>query len=104
MTGRPYVLVFSHCYHGSVDETFVTLEANARPRSREGNVGPAVDPTTTTRVCEFNDLPAVERLLADRQGACGLAQPPLANIAIVLPRARFLAGLPPPRGAARPPL
>ena len=26
LTERPYVLVFSHCYHGSVDETFVTLE------------------------------------------------------------------------------
>src|SRR3954464_13927139 len=39
MTGRPYVLVFSHCYHGSVDETFVTPGAGARPRSREGNVG-----------------------------------------------------------------
>jgi hypothetical protein len=30
--------------HGSVDETFITLD-----------VGPAVDPTLTTRVCEFND-------------------------------------------------
>src|SRR4051794_200242 len=93
MTRRPYVLVFSHCYHGSVDETFVTLEANARPRSREGNVGPAVDPTTTTRVCEFNDLRAVERLLADRQVACVLTEPALTNIGIVLPDDGFLAGL-----------
>src|SRR3954454_11676933 len=93
MTRRPYVLVFSHCYHCSVDETFVTLEANARPRSREGNVGPAVDPTTTTRVCEFNDLPAVERLLADRQVACVLTEPALTNIGIVLPADGFLAGL-----------
>ena len=44
MTGRPSVLVFSHCYHGSVDETFVTLDAGARPRSREGNVGPGGRP------------------------------------------------------------
>src|SRR3954471_18774629 len=93
MTRRPYVLVFSHCYHGSVDETFVTLEANARPRSREGNVGPAVDPTTTTRVCEFNDLPAVERLLADRQVACVLTEPALTNIGIVLPEPGFLDGV-----------
>src|SRR3954462_2834008 len=105
MTQRPYVLVFSHCYHGSVDAAFVTLEANARPRSREGNGGPAVDPTTTTRVCEFNDLPAVERLPADRQGAAGgrplaarpvacvLTEPALANIGIVLPDDGILAGL-----------
>src|SRR4051794_28700397 len=92
MTRRPYVLVFSHCYHGSVDETFVTLEAG-RPRSREGNVGPAVDPTTTTRVCEFNDIAAVERLLADEQVACVLTEPALTNIGIVLPEDGFLDGL-----------
>ena len=66
MTGRPYVLVFSHCYHGSVDETFITLDAGTRPRSREGNVGPAVDPTVTTRVCEFNDLAATTAADVDR--------------------------------------
>src|SRR3954452_19079943 len=93
MTERPYVLVFSHCYHGSVDETFVTLGGDGRPHSREGNVGPAVDPTTTTRVCEFNDLEAVERLLADEQVACVLTEPALTNIGIVLPQDGFLEGL-----------
>src|SRR3954462_98731 len=93
MTRRPYLLVFSHCYHGSVDETFVTLEAGTRPRSREGNVGPAVDPTPPTRVCDFNDLAAVERLLADEQVACVLTEPALTNIGIVLPEDGFLAGL-----------
>ncbi len=88
LTQRPHVLVFSHCYHGSVDETFVTLDGG-RPRSRAGNVGPAVDPTVTTRVCEFNDVEAVERLLADGQVACVLAEPALTNIGIVLPDAGF---------------
>jgi glutamate-1-semialdehyde 2,1-aminomutase len=92
VTQRPYVLVFNYCYHGSVDETFVTLDG-ARPRSREGNVGPAVDPTLTTRVCEFNDLGAVERLLADGQVACVLAEPALTNIGIVLPDPGFHEGL-----------
>src|SRR3954447_26979729 len=93
MTGRPHVLVFSHCYHGSVDESLVTLEAGARPRSRAGNVGPAVDPTTTTRVCEFNDLDAMRRLLADEQVACVLTEPALTNIGIVLPEPGFHEGL-----------
>jgi glutamate-1-semialdehyde 2,1-aminomutase len=93
MTGRPYVLVFSHCYHGSVDESFVTLDGGGRPRSRAGNVGPAVDPATTTRVCEFNDLEAVERLLADEQVACVLTEPALTNIGIVPPEPGFHAGL-----------
>jgi glutamate-1-semialdehyde 2,1-aminomutase len=89
VTRRPYVLVFNHCYHGSVDEAFVTLDAGARPRSRPGNVGPAVDPTITTRVCEFNDVDAVERLLADEQVACVLAEPALTNVGIVLPEDGF---------------
>ena len=89
MTRRPYVLVFSHCYHGSVDETFITLADGARPRSRAGNVGPAVDPTTTTRVCEFNDAEEVHHLLADEQVACVLAEPALTNIGIVLPEPGF---------------
>ena len=28
ITGRPKVLVFNHCYHGTVDETFATLSGN----------------------------------------------------------------------------
>ena len=93
VTRRPYVLVFSHCYHGTVDETFVTLDGGGRTRSRAGNVGPAVDPTVTTRVCEFNDLEAVERLLADEQVACVLTEPALTNIGIVLPEEGFLDGV-----------
>jgi glutamate-1-semialdehyde 2,1-aminomutase len=93
ITRRPYVLVFNYCYHGSVDETFITLDDGARPRSREGNVGPAVDPTVTTRVCEFNDVEALERLLADEQVACVLAEPALTNIGIVLPKPGFYDAL-----------
>ncbi len=92
ITGRPQVLVFSWCYHGTVDETFVIDEGGVA-RSRPGNVGPMVDPATTTRVCEFGDLDAVERLLADEQVACVLTEPALTNIGIVLPPDGFLAGL-----------
>lgn len=92
ITRRPLVLVFNGCYHGTVDESFATLVDGA-PRSRAGNVGPAVDPTTTTRVVEFNDLPALERALADRRVACVLAEPALTNVGIVLPEPGFLAAL-----------
>ena len=70
LTGRRRVLVFAWCYHGSVDETFVILE-DGRPRARPGLVGAAVDPTETTAVVEFNDLPALERRWrAARSPAC----------------------------------
>src|SRR4051794_1135289 len=49
ITGHPYVLVFSYCYHGSVDEAFAVADGRGGTRSREGNVGPAVDPAATTR-------------------------------------------------------
>ncbi len=61
-TGRDKILVFSYSYHGSVDETFVVTDEAGRPRSRPGNVAPAVDPVTTTRVVEFNDPEALQRV------------------------------------------
>jgi glutamate-1-semialdehyde 2,1-aminomutase len=96
LTGRRKVLVFAWCYHGSVDETFVVLGADGRPRARDGLVGPAVDPTATTAVVELNDLPALEAVLADGEIACVLAEPALTNIGIVLPEPGFWEGV---RGA-----
>jgi len=92
ITRRPRILVFSYCYHGSVDESFVVLDGG-KARSRPGNVGPPVEPSLTTRVVEFNDLPALERELSHGDVAAVLAEPALTNIGIVLPDARFHAGL-----------
>ena len=85
VTGRPRLLVFNHCYHGSVDETFATLAADGGVVAREGNVGPPVDLAETTRVVEFNDLVALERELAHGDVACVLAEPAMTNVGIVLP-------------------
>ena len=91
VTGRPRVCVFNWCYHGSVDEALVTLPASGGPaRSRAGNVGPAVDPATTTRVAEFNEIESVEAALAHGDVACLLMEPALTNIGIVLPQDGFL--------------
>jgi glutamate-1-semialdehyde 2,1-aminomutase len=85
VTGRPKVLVYSYCYHGSVDEAFAVAAPDGTTRSREGNVGPAVDPSVTTRAVEFNDLDALERALANGDVACVLAEPAMTNMGIVLP-------------------
>ncbi|MDP9220487.1 MAG: transaminase [Actinomycetota bacterium] len=90
VTRRPKVLVFSWCYHGSVDESFVVAGPDGTARTRAGNVGAAVDPTTTTRVVEFNEPAALERELAHRDVACVLMEPALTNIGIVLPEPGFL--------------
>jgi glutamate-1-semialdehyde 2,1-aminomutase len=88
LTGRPKILVFNWCYHGSVDETFATLDGGAVV-AREGNVGPPVALAETTRVVEWNDVDALERELAHGDVACVLAEPALTNIGIVLPEPGF---------------
>jgi len=92
ITGRPKILVFNWCYHGTVDETFVTLR-DGHAAAREGNLGPPVDPALTTRVVEFNDLPALEAALAHGDVACVLAEPALTNVGIVHPEPGFHAAL-----------
>ena len=85
LTGRPKVLVYSYCYHGSVDEAFAVANPHGITISREGNVGPAIDPSITTRAVEFNDLDALEAALAFEDVACVLAEPAMTNMGIVLP-------------------
>jgi glutamate-1-semialdehyde 2,1-aminomutase len=84
ITGRRQILVFNWCYHGTVDETFITLEDGvAKPR--RGNVGPPVDPSVTTKVVEFNDLDSLAKALQPGDVACVLAEPALTNVGIVHP-------------------
>jgi glutamate-1-semialdehyde 2,1-aminomutase len=82
LTGRPKILVFDWCYHGTVDETFATLE-DGEVVARSGNLGPPVSPAATTRVVQFNDVEALERELAHGDVAVVLTEPALTNIGIV---------------------
>ena len=89
LTGRPKILVFNGCYHGTVDESFATLRDDGSVGVRTGNVGPPVDPSLTTKVVELNDLDALEAALVSSDVACVLAEPALTNIGIVLPEPGF---------------
>jgi len=93
VTGRPKVLVFNWCYHGTVDETFAVLADDGSVVPRPGSLGPQVDVALTTKVVEQNDLAALERALAPGDVACVLAEPALTNIGIVLPDPGFHEGL-----------
>jgi glutamate-1-semialdehyde 2,1-aminomutase len=93
ITGRPKVLVYNWCYHGSVDETVATIRDDGSVGARVGSVGPQVDPALTTKVIEFNDLDALERALEPGDVACVLAEPALTNIGIVLPDPGYHAAL-----------
>jgi glutamate-1-semialdehyde 2,1-aminomutase len=82
---RPKILVFNYCYHGSVDEAFITLDEEGTPMSRPNNMGPQVDPHLTTKVIEFNDIAALETVLSTRDVAAVLAEPVMTNIGIIHP-------------------
>ena len=86
LTGRPYVLVFSYCYHGSVDEAFAVVRrprrhaARARATSARRSIPRAPrgrSSSTTSR--------RSRRALADGRVACVLAEPAMTNMGIILP-------------------
>jgi glutamate-1-semialdehyde 2,1-aminomutase len=93
ITGRDKIVVIDRCYHGSVDETFATLDDAGFTIKREGNIGAPVDLDVTTRVVEFNDLPAMEAALAKGDVAAILMEPAMTNIGIVLPEPGYLKGV-----------
>src|SRR5215475_12313987 len=84
ITQRPKILVYHYCYHGTVDETLVSLAGGA-VGPRRGNIGPPVNPAETTRVVEFNDLQALEEALRHHDVAVLLAEPAMTNVGIILP-------------------
>jgi glutamate-1-semialdehyde aminotransferase len=85
-TGRRKVLVIDHCYHGTVDEAYATLDDEGRVVSRRRNIGPPVPLDETTVVVEFDDLAGLEAALDTGDVAAVLIEPAMTNIGIVLPQ------------------
>lgn len=88
VTGRPKVLVFQWCYHGTVDETFAVREGD-RVVARPGNIGAPVQLESTTKVVEMNDMEAVAAALAPGDVAAVLMEPVMTNVGIVHPDPGF---------------
>ena len=84
ITGRPNVIAFNRCYHGAVEDTFVTLK-DGKVITSPSLVGEVRDLSAHTRLIEFNDIAALERALADETVACVLAEPVMTNVGMVLP-------------------
>ena len=90
ITGRTKIIVIDRCYHGSVDETFATIDSSGKTIAREGNIGAPVSLDVTTRVVEFNDLVGMEKALENGDVAAILMEPAMTNVGIVLPKAGYL--------------
>jgi len=93
ITGKSKIVVIDRCYHGSVDETFATLDASGKTVAREGNIGAPVPLDVTTRVVEFNDLVGMEKALAAGDVAAILMEPAMTNVGIVLPDDGYLVAV-----------
>ena len=93
ITGKTKIIVIDRCYHGSVDESFATLDSKGKTVAREGNIGAPVDLDVTTRVVPFNNLPAMKNALANNDVAAILMEPAMTNVGIVLPKDKYLAGV-----------
>ena len=92
VTGRPKILVFNGCYHGTVDDVMVEL-VNGVTQNRQGLLGQFGDLTQGAVAVEFNDLLAVEAQLAKGDVAAILTEPVMTNSCMVLPIPGFHEGL-----------
>jgi glutamate-1-semialdehyde 2,1-aminomutase len=92
ITGRPKILVFNGCYHGTVDDVMVEL-SGSKTQNRQGLMGQVADLTLGATAVEFNDLAAVESALKTGEIAAILTEPVMTNSCMVLPDAGFHDGL-----------
>jgi glutamate-1-semialdehyde 2,1-aminomutase len=92
ITGRPKILVFNGCYHGTVDDVMVEL-SGGKTQNRQGLMGQVADLTLGATAVEFNDLAAVEAALKTGEIAAILTEPVMTNSCMVLPDAGFHDGL-----------
>ena len=93
ITKKSKIIVIDRCYHGSVDETFATLDSSGKTVSREGNIGAPIELDKTTRVVPFNDLDAMKNALQQNDVAAILMEPAMTNVGIVLPEDGYLKGV-----------
>ncbi len=98
-TGRDVIIKFEGAYHGHHDSVQVStwveegLGDSRHPLSVAGSVGIPDAIVALTRVAPFNDLEAVEMILAEQPVAGVIVEPVLMNCGIVPPEPGFLEGL-----------
>lgn len=96
-TGRRHVIKFQGCYHGWHDSVAMNVISPAERMGQRdllsGGILPEV--AAATLVLPFNDIPALERTLAQHSGdvAAVILEPIPHNIGAVLPLPGFLAQL-----------
>jgi glutamate-1-semialdehyde 2,1-aminomutase len=94
-TGRDKILKFEGCYHGHGDSLLVKAGSGATTFGIPDSLGVPEDLARHTLTAPYNDLAAVENLVAryPKQIACMIIEPIVGNMGVVLPQEGFLEGL-----------
>jgi glutamate-1-semialdehyde aminotransferase len=89
-TGRSKILMFAGKYHGHADEMLVTSVDGRTVPEFLGLVPAAAEHTI---LVDFNDLHALERVLAAEEIACVVTEPALTNVGVIVPDPGFHASV-----------
>ena len=94
-TGRDKVVKFAGGYHGHADAFLVQAGSGVSTFGLPDSPGVPAAATSDTLVGPFNDLRALEDLFGSFPGqiAAVIAEPLMANMGFIMPRAGFLAGM-----------
>ncbi|MBF0184161.1 MAG: glutamate-1-semialdehyde 2,1-aminomutase [Magnetococcales bacterium] len=94
-SGRPCIVKFSGCYHGHSDSLLVEAGSGAATFGVPSSPGVSQATAQDTLTLPYNDLPAVEALLAARGAeiAALIVEPVAGNMGCVLPVPGYLSGL-----------
>ncbi|MHB0818913.1 glutamate-1-semialdehyde 2,1-aminomutase [Stutzerimonas stutzeri] len=94
-TGRDSIIKFEGCYHGHSDSLLVKAGSGALTQGVPSSAGVPAAFAQYTLTLPFNDLPAVEEMLANvgKEVACIIVEPVAGNMNCVPPAPGFLEGL-----------
>jgi glutamate-1-semialdehyde 2,1-aminomutase len=94
-TGRNKFIKFEGCYHGHADAFLVKAGSGLATLNIQTVPGITAGVANDILTCAFNDLAAVEQLVAENKGqiAAIITEPVVGNMGCILPKAGFLEGL-----------
>jgi glutamate-1-semialdehyde 2,1-aminomutase len=94
-TERDDILKFDGCYHGAGDALLVKAGSGVETLGLPDSPGVPADVARHTLTLPYNDLPAVEKLLAGRGASIAaiIVEPVVGNMGVLVPRPGYLQGL-----------
>ncbi len=94
-TGRDDLLKFEGCYHGAGDSLLVKAGSGVETLGLPDSPGVPADLARHTLTLPWNDLPAAEKLLAERVDriAAVITEPVVGNMGVLVPGPGYLEGL-----------